>query len=118
MKITAALCVALAVAGCATKEQSALGQVAHSGGMFNGAPVYEGDISRKYRVLKEIHIRKPQIPGPNYYDHLSGYGWLSAAGRDLGADAVIKARTARIPGETIFNPGHFEAHGVTVKFTQ
>ena len=109
---------ALLVSSCATKEQLAIGNVVHAGGLGNkGTPVYIGDISRRYTVIKPVYEKRRQIAGPNYYDHISGAAWTSHAGSQVGADAVINFESNRIPGEIpLFDPGWFEAKGVAVKF--
>ena len=115
---TLIIVAALLVASCATKEQLAIGNVVHAGGLGNkGTPVYRGDISRQYTVIKPVYEKRRQIAGPNYYDHISGAAWMSHAGSQVGADAVIKYESNRIPGEIpLFDPGWFEAKGVAVKF--
>jgi len=104
------------LAGCATAKEKAAGNVARSG--TGGAPtVYYGDINRKYRVIKRVREKRPQIPGPNYYDQISGAAWVARLGAEVGADAVIKFGTKRIPGKVfLLDPGEYEAWGIAVKY--
>ena len=111
--------IAPLLAGCATKEQAAIGNIVNAGGINGGTPVYLGDITKKYRVIKKLHIKRDQIPGANYYDHFSGHAWLSTAGTEIGADAVIHAQTNRVQtNRWFFDLGIFEAKGTAVKFTK
>ena len=105
------------LAACATAEEKEIGK-AIRGGSSHGVTVYSGDITRPYRALKKVSEKRRQIPGPNYYDDISGTAWVAALGAELGADAVIKYGSRRIPGKIpLLDPGEYEAWGVAVKFT-
>ncbi len=107
---------ALAVSACATDEEKSIGS-ALSGSSFGMPAVYEGDIKKKYSVLKQIRVRRKQICGPMYYDAFSGMGWMKAAGKEVGADAVINFGSQQIHAEyPLLSCGEFEAWGTAVKF--
>ena len=124
-----ALAGLLVLSACGTPEQRAIGNLSFDGGLWGGAPVYRGDINRKYRVIREVRRKEVQISGPNYYDWLAGAAWVSALGRDLGADAVIEFDTKIIKAKcwNLFqvctpeekankSPEYYEAWGTAVKF--
>lgn len=107
---------AIFLAGCASPQEKALGQVARAGNA-SGPTVYVGNINRKYRVIGKVSEKRRQIAGPNYYDSFSGTAWVAAKAKDLGADAVINYGNRRIAGKIfLLDPGHFEAWGTAVKF--
>ena len=121
------ICVALA--GCGTPQQRAIGDVVHGGGILgNGVPVYKGDISRKYRVLRKISRSELQIGGPYYHDFSTAAAWMAALGHDVGADAVIDFGYRDIPVKCasrlltvcldVREPAWFEAWGTAVVFAE
>ena len=113
--VFAMLVAAIAVAGCATKEEQALGNV-FSGANVGGPAVYQGDIKKKYRILKELRQRRKQICGAMYYDIISGSGWMKAEGKVAGADAVINYQWTVVEPLSLLSCGVVEASGTAVKF--
>lgn len=115
-RIAACLGLAAIIAGgCATKEEQALGDV-FSGASLGGLAVYNGDIKRKYTVIKEMRQQRRQICGAMYYDNTSGSGWMKAEGKSVGADAVIKYNWRVVEPMSLFSCGVVEATGTAVKF--
>lgn len=96
---------------------------------MSGVPVYDGDINRRYRVIKEVRHKAVQRGGPLYYDSHAGAAWMSGLGKKAGADAVVNFGSRIIPSVcwTILSnctaeerakraPQYFEAWGTAVKF--
>ena len=112
---TFAVSAMLALGGCstATKEQEALGKVFRGGDV----PIYLGGIDAKYTVIKQLSEARRQICGPNYYDALSGGAWMAAAGKAVGADAVINYHDVTTD-RSLFSCGTFTASGTAVKFAK
>lgn len=114
IKLAALLSLSILLAACAHPKDDIGTRIDLFG--WSNPPVYQGDINRKYRVLKKIHVRLVQIVGPNYHDHLNTMGRITRPAKKLGADAVIRYDSKRIPGKHIFDPGFFEVWGTAVKF--
>ncbi len=117
------LCAIVLLAGCtATAHADQIGrEVGFS--LFSSIKIYQGDIRKKYRVIKKVSFRTKQRAGAAYFDDNTVAAALRRQAQELGADAVIKFQSYYNQGEKQFGfltgeLGYVGGSGIAVKFVK
>jgi uncharacterized protein YbjQ (UPF0145 family) len=89
--------------------------------LFGGIKVYEGNITKKYKVIRKVEFQIKQRGGAAYFDDNTVIANLRNQAKELGADAVIHFKSYFNRGSSSLgfltgDLGYVGGSGIAVKF--